>query len=133
MSRPAKPLTPVTRSATRLTLAVIGWLSIALGTLGIFLPLLPTTPFVLLASWCFARSSQRFHQWLTAHPQLGLIIDAFEHKQKLPVPIRNRALLVSWAGLTISMCIIQQWWAYVLLTSIGTALTAYLFHLSRRN
>ncbi len=48
-----------------------GFLSLAAGIVGIVLPLLPTTPFLLLAAYCFARGSQRLHDWLVNHPRLG--------------------------------------------------------------
>ena len=52
----------------------VGWLCLSLGFVGIFLPLLPTTPFVLLAAFCFSRSSTRLHHWLLTQPTFGPII-----------------------------------------------------------
>ena len=59
---------------------VLGIINVALGTAGIFLPLLPTTPFLLLAAFLFARSSGRWHSWLLTHPQLSPYIHAFRRK-----------------------------------------------------
>ena len=56
---------------------------VALGTAGIFLPILPTTPFLLLAAYLFARSSQRWHSWLLAHRHFGPYICAFRDKTGL--------------------------------------------------
>ena len=57
-----------------------GWLCFSLGFIGAFLPLLPTVPFMLLAAYCFARGSERFHEWLITHPTFGPpILDWFEH------------------------------------------------------
>jgi uncharacterized membrane protein YbaN (DUF454 family) len=62
---------------------VSGVLMVALGTAGIFLPLLPTTPFLLLAAYLFARSSDRLHVWLLGHRYLGPYIHAFRNKSGL--------------------------------------------------
>lgn len=61
----------------------LGWVNVALGVLGIVLPLLPTTPFLLLAAYLFARSSERCHRWLLEHRQLGPYIHAFRNKTGL--------------------------------------------------
>lgn len=60
--------------AKRIVLIIIGVVSLALGALGVFLPLLPTTPFVLLSAFAFANSSERLHRWLLDHNVFGPLI-----------------------------------------------------------
>ena len=62
----------------------LGALSLGLGIIGIFLPLLPTTPFVLLAAYFFSRSSKRLHRWLVEHPRFGHYIRDWEAEQVIP-------------------------------------------------
>ncbi|MGB0867645.1 MAG: YbaN family protein [Granulosicoccaceae bacterium] len=75
----------------------IGLLSLALGGIGIVLPLLPTTPFILVAAFAFSRSSQRWHNWLLSHPKLGpMIKDWHEHGA-----IRRRVKLFALASMLL--------------------------------
>jgi len=55
----------------KLLFAILGWVFVMVGVVGIFLPLLPTTPFLLLAAYCFNQSSDKFHRWLLSHKVLG--------------------------------------------------------------
>lgn len=110
-------------------LFVAGWVSLALGVIGIFLPLMPTTVFVLLAAWCFARSSPRFHRWLLAHRWFGPMVRSFRDGGRLPRAVRLRAVITIWLTMGLSMWLVGAAWAVVLLTVIGSALTVYLFRL----
>ena len=110
-------------------LIISGWLSIALGLMGIVLPLLPTTPFILLAAACFARSSPRFHHWLLSHRSMGPIVQQYQQGQGISLVVRRRALTLLWLGMVLSMWVIGQWWAVALLCTIGTATTIYLCRL----
>jgi uncharacterized protein len=72
---------------------IAGWISVALGIIGIPTPLLPTTPFLLLAAFCFARGSQRWHDWLVNHRVLGAYITAFRDQRGLTVKQKQRIAL----------------------------------------
>lgn len=110
----------------RLLLASIGSVSLALGVLGIFLPLLPTTPFLLLSGWCFANSSERAHQWLLQHPQLGAIIHAWHDSNGLEPRLCYRILGLLWLSLTISMLVIFKLWAVLMLSFIGASVSVLI-------
>lgn len=71
-----------------------GFLSVSTGVLGIVLPILPTTPFMLLGAYCFARSSKKWHQWLLNHPMFGEYIRAFREKRGLTIKQKRRIALM---------------------------------------
>lgn len=110
----------------RCFLVGLGWLSIVLGVVGIFLPILPTTPFILLAAWCFSHSSPRFHYWLRNHPRLGFIVRSWEEGKGLPRRVRTRVMLLLWISLLSTSLILGVVWIAALLFLIGSGVSWYL-------
>lgn len=110
-------------------LFVAGWISVALGVLGIFLPLLPTTPFMLLAAACFARSSPRFYRWITSHPKFGPIIADYLAGRGLPRRARRLALLMLWAGVGLGSYSVGLWWARLAMLLTAVLVSLYLLRL----
>ncbi|MCV6587866.1 MAG: YbaN family protein [Marinobacterium sp.] len=72
----------------RVLLLIMGGVSLLLAAVGVLLPLLPTTPFVLVAAWCFARSSTRFHHYLLQHRLFGALIRDWERYGVIPFRIK---------------------------------------------
>lgn len=109
-------------------LVILGTLSLGLGVAGIFLPLLPTTPLLLLAAWCFVRSSPRLYDWLLNHPRLGEYIRNF--REYRAIPLRVKVVSVAMVWLTIGFCIIsvvdEWWWAQALLFLLAVAITWHI-------
>jgi len=85
------------RLVPRLVWLIVGLSAIALAGLGVVLPLLPTTPFVLLAAFAFARSSRRLHDWLVRHAVFGPLIDNWQRYGAISRPAKTAAIL-SMAG-----------------------------------
>ena len=79
----------------------LGWLFVALGLVGIALPLLPTTPFLLLAALCFSKGSDKIYQWLITHPTLGPPINDWREKRA----ITRRSKIVATASMLILLVI----------------------------
>lgn len=80
-------------------LMAAGWVCVVLGLAGVFLPLLPTTPFLILAAACFARSSPRFHAWLLANRTFGPLIHQWEKSRTIP----RRTKLIAIAMMVVTL------------------------------
>ncbi|MBR5877138.1 MAG: YbaN family protein [Alistipes sp.] len=109
-------------------LVILGIISLGLGVVGIFLPLLPTTPFLLLSAWCFVHSSPKRYEWLLNHPRLGSYVRNFHQKRAIPLRAKVLAVTMIWA--TIGFCIFgvveQYLWAQILLFAIAASVSMYI-------
>ena len=115
--------------ARRAFFVVAGTLFLALGIVGIFVPLLPTTPFLLLASACYLRGSERMHAWLLGHGRLGAYIRAYEQGRGIPLRAKVVALAMLWGSVAYAACRfpIPLLQAVLVLTAAGV--TVYLLRL----
>jgi uncharacterized membrane protein YbaN (DUF454 family) len=113
----------------RIALLCTGFCAVGLGVLGIFLPVLPTVPLLLLAAACFARSSERFHQWLLNHYRLGPIIKSYSSGQGIPLRAKLTAIGMIWIVIPISVFIVHPLWLKYLLAIIAISITIYLMSL----
>jgi uncharacterized membrane protein YbaN (DUF454 family) len=108
---------------------------VALGLAGVVLPVLPTTPFLLLALWAFARSSVRFHDWLYNHRYFGARLHDWHEHRVIPL----RAKLTAWSVMTASMGYIvyqgtlPSWLLLVAAASIGFGAGFIFYYPSRKN
>jgi len=103
-----------------------GLLALALGVLGIFLPLLPTTPFVLLAAWCFTRGSRRCEAWLLNHRLFGPMVRDWRERRAVPLRAKQFAsvmmaasslyaatrLPLVWCWVPAACCACVAWWLW---------------------
>ncbi|MBU3823872.1 MAG: YbaN family protein [Candidatus Oceanisphaera merdipullorum] len=93
----------------RILFALLGSLALLLGIIGVFLPVMPTTPFVLLAAFFFSKSSPRIHAWLVNHPWFGPLIQDWQTHRGVRAHIRRRALYMMAISFCFSMYVIPLW------------------------
>lgn len=112
---------------------LLGGLSLGLGVAGIFLPLLPTTPFLLLSAALWLRSSPQLYHWLLNHKRLGPYIrDFLEHKS---IPLRVKIISVSLVWITLLYCalfVARVWWLSLLFILLAVALSWHILSYKTR-
>lgn len=105
MSPPKPPSRKPMRSVKRYLLRGLGVVMVGLATAGVFLPLLPTTPFLLIALWAFTASAPEWADRLRRHPRFGPLLMAWEERQAIPVPAKiasGTAMGASWTALALT-------------------------------
>lgn len=118
----------------RLVFLALGTLFVALGIAGAFLPVLPTTPFMLLAAACYARASTRFYNWLLNNRVFGPAILEWRRYRSIPYRVKWTAIVLMAVTLGISIVFFVPWPALQAgLTVFGVLLGAYLYNIPSRD
>jgi len=111
-----------------------GFLATGLGIAGIFLPLLPTVPLLLLAAACFARSSPRCYTWLLEHPRLGPLVADYLDGGGIPLRAKVVAIALLWLSVSLSLYLAAPpTWLRLVLLGIAAGVTFYLLRLPTRD
>jgi uncharacterized membrane protein YbaN (DUF454 family) len=111
-----------------------GIASVGLGILGVVLPVLPTTPFLLLAAACFARSSERLHRWLHENRVFGEYLRRYRAGEGLPLSSKVTTIVILWASLAVSAYLIPPGarWVWAVLALVGTGVTVHIARIKSR-
>ncbi len=113
---------------------VAGSVALGLGGLGLFLPVLPTTPLVLLAAACYARGSPRFHAWLLANRTFGPLIEEWQRHRAIPYRTKLIAIAMMSATLSASIvCFVRPIGLKLLLAACGLALASWMWRIPSRD
>lgn len=106
-----------------------GWLAAGLGLVGVALPLVPATPFLLLAATCFARSSPRAHRWLLENRWCGPLLRQWHETRSVPRSAKRKGYLVLIASFGVSIALAPSWPLRALLAILALALLSFLARL----
>jgi uncharacterized protein len=111
----------------RAVLAAFGWLNVGLGILGMMLPVMPTTVFLLIALWAFSKSSLRFHHWLYSHPRLGRTLRAWHAHGVIPARAKMAAVtMMSGSLVYVTLFIAEGWQLPVGLGLVLASIASYI-------
>lgn len=118
----------------RALLLAAGTLCVALGVIGIFVPVLPTTPFLLLAAACYARASERFYLWLVRNPTFGPTIREWRRHRSIPYRTKVVAIALMTGTIAVSIALLARYpLAQAALAVIGVVVGAWLYRIPSRD
>ncbi len=108
----------------------VGAISLAAGVLGIFLPVLPTTPFILLSAWCFFRSSSKIYEWVISNERFGPTIENYQQGRGITKSTKIKAIVMMWLTISASVYFyIKNMYLIAFLYIIAIIVTVYLYRL----
>lgn len=113
-------------------LIAAGVVSLALGGIGAFLPILPTTPFVLLAAACFAASSPAMHRRLSNSSFFGEYLENYSNGGGVSRPLKARSLIFLWLGLAVSAAVTRRPILWVILALVGCCVSRHILMLKTK-
>lgn len=117
-------------SALKPLFLACGFIFVGLGIIGIVLPVLPTTPFLLLAAACFARSSEKWNNWLMSNRLFGNYLKSYQEGRGIPLKVKATAITFLWVTILISIhFFIENWIVEIILISIAMAVTIHIITL----
>lgn len=126
------PVRPHDSPLVRALFLGAGTAALLLGLAGVFLPILPTTPFVLLAAACFARGSATLHDWLLAHRVAGPIIRAWHEHRAMPPGVKPWAFLLMAVSFGGSILLMDSPWHRAMLAALAAVLAFFLWRVPVR-
>ena len=104
-----------------------GTVCVGLGVLGMFLPLMPTTVFLLMAAYCYSRSSDRFHNWLLSNRWCGSYIKNYRSKQGITLRQKATTLITLWASISLSIWLVGGgFWTTLVLAAVAVGVTVHI-------
>lgn len=119
-------------SIKSLLLLSLGFVTLALGIVGVFVPIMPTTPFVLVAAACFGVTSPKWHQFLLHNKYLGPYVENYQSKQGIAPTVKRNSLLFLWTSLLISAIIVNSAVVLAILILVGVAVSIHILMIKSR-
>ena len=117
----------ISNKTFRYMLIIAGTIFLGFGIIGIFLPILPTTPFLLLAAACYARSSQRFYNWLMNNKWFGNYIKNYREGRGVPLKFKIFTISLLWITILFSIYyVIDNFWVEIILFMIAVGVTTHI-------
>jgi uncharacterized membrane protein YbaN (DUF454 family) len=116
----------------RYLLIALGTMCLAIGIIGIFTPILPTTPFLLLAAFCYLRSSARFHRWLMNNRVFGGYIRSYTEGRGIPLKVKLFTIALLWVTIGISIWLVANMIVTIVLLVVAVGVTLHIAFIRRK-
>lgn len=110
----------------------LGFFFVGLGGIGVVLPVLPTTPFILIAAFFFSRSSKRADEWLLKNKYFGSYIKNYRNKVGVPIDVKIHSLIFVWFMIIISIIITNEFYLSILLLTIAILVSIHIIFLKTK-